>query len=410
MEKTTGKNELRGLKVCMLLQTDFPPDIRVSKEARTLLENGAEIHLVCNNRFADRPLDSVEEGISVHRLPRFQGMGKLKKALKFPIFFNPVWIWKSCSVVRKFKIDVLHAHDIPFIPLAVVLGKLFSIPVIYDMHENYPEAFRTWKPTGIVSFFCRNYRLARIADRWCQRRVDFIIAVADELKEFLVEKGISPEKIFPVHNFTSPEILERQAIEEDIRELYRNSFNLLYIGNFSVDRGLDVPIKALSGIAGKIPEARLILAGTGKNIDDLKELAREVGVAERVVFTGWVDFKLYRTYITLADVCLVPQPSNLLIDTGIPHKLFQYMCLERCVVVSDAKSLKRIVTDAKCGRVFKSNDVVDFIRTVLSLRDRKTREELGRNGRRAVEKEYNWENASLRLLELYRLVYQRVSG
>lgn len=404
-ENSYSNTELRGLRIGMIVQGDFPPDIRISKEARTLGERGAVIHLFANNKSGTGEKEEIVEGIHVHRLPPFNRLGRLGRGLKFPVFCNPLWVGKIFWGVRKYRIDVNHAHNLPLLPLVIMVGKLFALPVIYDMHEDYPEAFRIWKRRGIVSSIFRNYHVAKIVDSWCRKKADVLIAVAEEMKEVLVEDGIPSEKVVLVQNYVMPEIITRQPIQERIVERFRNSFNLLYLGAFSVERALDIPIRALGRIARDIPEVRLILAGTGRNINELKRLAGEEGVEERVVFTGWVPFELYRTYIALADVCLVPQPANRFIESGLPHKLTQFMCLGKPVVVSDARNLKRVVSDADCGRIFKSNNADDFARAVLSLKDKGVREKLGENGRKAVERTYNWEKASARLVELYRKLY-----
>ncbi|MDZ7345428.1 MAG: glycosyltransferase WbuB, partial [candidate division KSB1 bacterium] len=86
-------------------------------------------------------------------------------------------------------------------------------------------------------------------------------------------------------------------------------------------------------------------------------------------------------------------------DSTIPHKLFQYMLLEKPVLVSDAAPLKRIVEECKCGKVFRSDDPKHFSDMIQTLYE--SSESYGANGKRWVEKKYNWENTSKNLITLY---------
>ncbi len=101
----------------------------------------------------------------------------------------------------------------------------------------------------------------------------------------------------------------------------------------------------------------------------------------------------------MADLCIIPQPSNSFIDTTIPHKLFEYMALSKPILVSDAKPLKRIVEETNCGSVFKSRDPRSFAEQVIKIFN--SNFDFGKNGRKAVENKYNWKIEEQKLLDLY---------
>jgi len=86
---------------------------------------------------------------------------------------------------------------------------------------------------------------------------------------------------------------------------------------------------------------------------------------------------------------MIPQPAIESNNTTIPHKLFEYMLLGKPLVVSDAKPLARIVTEANCGKVFCSFDENDFASKIIELKNSET--DYGNNGKKFVEEKYNWE-------------------
>jgi glycosyltransferase involved in cell wall biosynthesis len=115
---------------------------------------------------------------------------------------------------------------------------------------------------------------------------------------------------------------------------------ILYLGSFSSDRGLETAIQAMKWIGDEIPNAHLLLVGSGKNMPELQVLTREEGLQNRVSFVGWIPFVQVASYMAASKICIIPQPSNAANDTTLPHKLFQYMLIEKPVLTSNANAEK----------------------------------------------------------------------
>ena len=93
-----------------------------------------------------------------------------------------------------------------------------------------------------------------------------------------------------------------------------------------------------------------------------------------------------------ATVGVIPHPKNDHTDTTIPNKLFDYMACGRPVVVSSAAPLERIVTQERCGLVFTAGSPENLADVLAHLSaDRTAREEMGRNGAKAVRRRFHWE-------------------
>ena len=86
----------------------------------------------------------------------------------------------------------------------------------------------------------------------------------------------------------------------------------------------------------------------------------------------------------------------------MPNKIFQFMILQKPVVVSNTGPMMRIVNDAECGLVFKERDPQSLAETIIQLADDNLRQQLGENAKRAVEDRYNWKETVKALLNLYR--------
>lgn len=387
-------------KILMLLQSDFPPDIRLSKEIKTLAKNNHKIYLLCNNK-TGYPEEEIVDGARVIRLKYYNFLSKkLQISKNIPLFFNPVWISKIIKLIKRYQIDVIHVHDLPLAPTAIIIGKMFHISVIYDMHENYPEALRIWRKKNPLNLLFKNPKLAEILDKFCISKVSKIIVTAEEHREYLMRHNrVRPDKIYVISNTVDFQEYLSYPFDHDIIRRYREDFVLTYLGKLSVERDLDVAIKSIKHVAKKIKNVKLLFIGDGDVRDRLFKLATTEGVLDRVEFTGWVDFEKTPSYLETSNICIIPQSSNPLIDNGVPHKLFQYMAMGKPVVVSDAKAMARIVRECRCGEVFRSGSPEDFADAVIKIWQSNTN--YGENGRRAVMEKYNWENSSKELLRLY---------
>lgn len=132
-------------KILMLLNAPYPADIRVKKETEALIKAGFEIHLLCLRKQGQEAVQTVE-GIKVHRIDA----GKNNYQLAFwdvimsMQFVHPVFKSAIKKLHRTEIFDYVHIHDLPLVGTALSLRAESGFKVIADMHENYPEALRTW--------------------------------------------------------------------------------------------------------------------------------------------------------------------------------------------------------------------------------------------------------------------------
>lgn len=392
------------MKIGMVLQAEIPPsDIRVEKEAAALMEAGHEVHLLLEGG-GGRPREDDWQGL---RLLRGVEMGRARETY-YRYTFNFTFrdaLWRRAieDFVTGRGIEVLHVHDLPLVGEALRAGLRFGIPVVADLHENFPAGLQAWYTSRLKR--ATIYRYARWAryEREVLGRVDAVIAVIEESKRRLEGLGIAAEKIFVVPN-TERRTWEQAGVDPVILERYRDDFVLAYVGKFSAHRGLDVIVRAMPEIRRAAPRAKLLLVGDRNRpyMRCLRRLIERSGAAEAVELTGWQPFERIWSYIAASDVCIVPHQRNPHTDTTIPHKIFQYMLLGKPVIVSDCPPLARVITDAGAGLVFRHDSPSEFAARVLQLRaDADLRARMSTAGREAARGRYSWEETSGELLRLY---------
>lgn len=388
------------MRVCILFQNDFPPEPRLLRTAKALIQLGCEVELFCDSRHG-RPQHETLEGM---RLTRLRTVASRKNGWRrlagLPVFWNPIWVWQFLSLAWRRKFDVIHAINITMLPLGYLAAKLLRVPIVYDMYENYPAALQSWKLRGWFNRTFRNPAFAERLDRFFMRRVDHVFVVVEESAERARALGAREERLSVVYNTTDVQALLAQPLDENIVQKYHGHFTIVYTGNVSAERGLKTIVAAMSGLRYKIPNVKLVIAGGGPSEQAIRDFVKARALEDFVEITGWVDDKLFPSYIHAANVCIVPHPANAFIDTTLPNKLFDYMALGKPVIVSDAKPLARIVRECDCGTVFASNDAESFITAVEHVRTNNVA--AGARGKHAVAIKYNWQISARALLDYYR--------
>mgnify|MGYP001343184407 CR=1 FL=1 len=394
------------MNICMVLAgVVFPPDIRVEKEARSLVAAGNRVVILCDG-LPGMAAEDEWESCRIVRVPRPSGLALRIRSLSHMLTFRSgTWYRAISTVVRRERIDVLHVHDLPMLGTGLAVGKRFGIPVIADLHENYPAA---------ISYYNEGRGLRRIAaplfarERWeryerrCVQAADRVLVVVDEAKDRLVRTGISADKITVLENTEDLEHFGSMPIDDEIIQRYGGEFVITYVGGLGGrHRGLPTVIKAMPRVREQIPFARLLLVGDGPIRSELEGMVRDLGLNDCVEFVPWQPLKRVPSFIALSTVCIVPHQENAHTNATVPHKLFQYMVFGKPVVVSTCKPLRRIVEQTGAGLVFRADDADDLAAVLARLRDDKLRAELGRRGQEAVRTWYNWKRTAQDLLSVY---------
>lgn len=409
------------MHICMLLPERFPPDIRVEKEATALSTAGHSLTLLCRGG-PDEPTFDHIDGIDIQRLPAdrlFVGLSGLADGARYvSTLVHPAWKRTVLALDGEQPIDALHVHDLPLVKTAIQVGEELDVPVVADLHENYPEAVRQiqrmrgWgeiarDPEALLQrVFLPPWRLKR-AERYGVRHANRVITVCEEARaHYLRDCGADPSTVKIVANTVNRDSFTVETTDDASLELPFDldaSFVVSYIGNFSQHRGLDTLIEGFARLAETTPNAQLLLVGTGNAgyVAGLKALARSLRVRDRVRFVGWVAFEDVPRYVAASDVCAVPHASTPHTETTVPHKLFQAMSMGVPVAVSDVAPLSRIVTRTRSGLVAPASDERAMATVLKKLTDADRARELGANGRNAVEREFNWERDAARLRALY---------
>jgi glycosyltransferase involved in cell wall biosynthesis len=325
--------------------------------------------------------------------------------LNFPAFFSPLWIHCIHKTVRQEQASLIIVRDLPLAPAAVFVGRITQTPVIMDMAENYPAMIKdTWdyRGPGRFDFIIRNPRLLRLLERWILPHLDGVITVSRASQSRI--RSLAGEYDLPVWVIQNTPRLDTLVgsqsgeLSERIRSM--PDLKLLYVGGLEESRGLSVAIRALPLMLEKSLPVCIVIVGEGTARPGLEELAEELGVRDKIIFSGWLDPGLVPGVISEADICIVPHFVTEHTDTTLPNKIYDYMAQAKPVIVTHSRSLREIVEQNSCGRWYQDDSPEALAMVIGSMNDAATRRELGMRGQQAVQRELNWSVDAKALLEI----------
>ncbi len=393
----------------MILDNEFTGDMRVENEVISLTEAGFQVFVLCFN-YGKKESYETFHGAHIIRIKINPFIKNKMKGLANTTFkfYRQYWSKKIIQFVEQNNIDVLHVHDLYLLGGAFKATKKIknNIPIVSDLHENYPEALKYYKFSNTFpgNLLISIPKWERTEIEWVNQ-ADYVITVIEEAVERYEQLGVDTSKISVVANYVNRVEFSNDVIDKEIEKKYNGNFTMLYVGGFDTHRGLESVLKSLPLLKYEIPNVKLILVGKGRNEDDLRQLAIELGVVENVDFEGWQLPEKLPSYIRSSNVCLIPHLKTGHTDNTIPHKLFQYMFLQKPVISTDCKPLKRIINSSKAGIIYSSDNEIELASAVKFLYDNpEDAAIMGRNGLKAVNETYNWKHTAKNLIKLYKQI------
>jgi len=307
------------------------------------------------------------------------------------------------QVIELEKPDILHAHSPALNGLAALkAGKKHKIRVVYECRAFWEDAA---VDHGTSSEGGLRYRLTKALETRVFRQADAVTTICEGLKQDIVTRGVPTEKITVIPNAVDIESFSMTGDRDEAlaENLGLNGKQLLgFIGSFYAYEGLTLLLRALPKIMAQNPDLHLLLVGGGPQEAELKALADQLKLNDKVTFTGRVPHDQVSNYYNLVDVFVYPRLHMRLTDLVTPLKPLEAMAQGKLVLASDVGGHKELIRDGENGRLFGAGSADSLAETALNLiHNREQWENLITTGRRYVEEERNWPVSVSRYREVY---------
>lgn len=358
--------------VCHFTSAHPSNDVRIfEKECVSLAQAGFEVYLV-----AAGECDRVDKGVHIVSV-KPEKQGRLYRMRRFAKL-----IFRKALEMNA---DVYHFHDPELMRFAKKLKRAGKV-VIYDIHEDLPRSILS-KP------YLKNW-LRNFISHWVERYENRIasITTCNITATPHIESRFKKinTKTYSIYNF--PEF----NISNPLVPFAEKGNYVCYTGGLSEIRGISEILKAM-----EISQAQLILAGVAESAAVTAEIEHSVATGN-TIFKGKVSRSGVNEILKESKAGLVtflPEPNHI---NAQPNKMFEYMAAGIPVIASDFPLWQKIISENKCGVCVDPTNIQAIADAINSfIANNEIAQQMGENGRKAVEEKFNWKVEEKKLIELY---------
>jgi glycosyltransferase involved in cell wall biosynthesis len=384
-----------GRALILVENLSVPFDRRVWQESLALREVGYEVAVICpQGSKQDREPYAQIEGVEIHRYPLNAATNGWAGFLRE----YGTAVWRSWRLARRLgRFDIVHICNPPDLLFLVALPlKLRGARVIFDQHDLVPELYlsrfnraKDLLYHGVVALERLTYRLA-----------DVVIATNGSYRRAALERGRkSPDRVFVVRS--APDLSRFTGGLPDPALKKGREHLLCYLGVMGPQDGVDYALRALSALRDmRTDDWHAAFVGSGDCFDEMRTLSRQLGLEDRVTFTGRIPDEELLTYLATSTVALAPDPNNPLNDVSTMNKILEYMAVGRPIVSFDLREARVSAGDA--ARYAPCNDTRAFAANVSELLDDPAeRGWRGRVGQVRIGGLLSWDHSKPQLLASY---------
>jgi glycosyltransferase involved in cell wall biosynthesis len=396
-----GSHPAKKPRIVILLENHvYPKDIRVQPHAEALVSQGYRVAVISPGE-PGKPRYEIINGVSVYHFPLTFGGKTIFSYLQefilatLQLFFMTLWVWVHHGM------DLLLLYNPPdSLFIAAILPKLAGKKIIFDVRDLSPELYES--KFGASRPFLT--RLLKWQEHQSCRIADYITTVNESYKRILVERNHYPaDKITLIRQGPDLNTVTLRAPDPEARA--RAGTLVAYLGNMSRERGTAHLLRAMHHLECDLgyTDWCCVLIGSPTPSQKLEELAQELGIRERVWFTGFLPSEKWVPILSAVDICVDPGPVNAINKISTTNKMMDYMALGKPVVCFDMP--ERRYTGENTVLYARENDELDLARQIACLIDNpQLRVRLGVLGRERIEKKLAWSYQRERLISLYQQV------
>lgn len=369
----------------LMLSWEYPPRVvggiaRVVHDlSHRLISDGHEVTVV-TYKDGNVPYFEDDDGVQVYRVDNF--MISSNNFIDWIMQLNFNMIAKAGEIIaEKGNFDVIHAHDWLTAYAGKTLKYAYNTPLVSTIHAT--EAGRNSGIRGETQKYIND------TEWMLTYESSEVIVNSNYMKNELQRLfGLPYEKINVVPNGVNLNLFNNIEKDYDFRRKFAmdNEKIILFIGRLVYEKGIQTLIAAMPKILSNYHDSKLIVAGKGGMIDELRAQVNALGLNDKVYFTGYLAAKDVQRMYKCADISVFPST----------YEPFGIVALEAMlsgtpVVVSDVGGLNEIVEHGVNGMksyAGNPNSLADSILTLLY--DQKLCDTVTKNAKLKVKTEYNW--------------------
>lgn len=188
------------------------------------------------------------------------------------------------------------------------------------------------------------------------KKVDKYIAVTEYVRQEYIKRGYNEDRIIVI-----PNSIDIDKIGNGVRRSHEYR-NVLYVGRMVSVKGVDILIRAFHKASSQYHDLRLILVGTGKELNEYRSLIKNLSIESKVIITGFVCDEDLWYYYSIADLFVYPSIAG---TEAFGISLLEAMRYHIPCLVADTGGCKEVIKDA--GVTFRDRDYEDLMKKMMLI-------------------------------------------
>jgi phosphatidylinositol alpha-1,6-mannosyltransferase len=380
------KNGLGPLKILLFTGSFPPPLIGGSVEyvyniASYIPPGSLVIHTSRVNSSETKEMDAQFP----HRIIRSsfvnQVLGRQKKGVLFRKYTTLreyiLWPITALFLILKEKPDIVHIGEHNFAGIAAVIAKkIFGIPFIYYTYAEEITILSKRKFHNTIFLYIL-------------RHAAVVISVSDYTAGLVINSGIPKNRL----RIVLPSVSNRKNIEVGPAEIQamrqkfglENAKVLLTVGSVEKRKGHATVVQSIALLKDQYPNIRYIIAGTGHEDDNLRNMVAEMELQNQVIFAGRVSDEDLNILYEICDIFVMPhrQIEENLDTEGCPTVFLEASSHSKVVIGGNAGGVSNAIIDDETGFIIDGTDVQLLSGSIVRLLND---DELARNMGQAGKK------------------------
>ncbi len=379
-------------------------DRRVIRECLSLEANGYDVTVIAPRGDPGLRILPGSRNTRLKPYPVFvYGSGVLSYAFEFAWSFACVAVRLIGEVARgrAHAVQVCNPPDV-YWPLALLL-RAIGRPWVFDHHDLCPEVYAT-RSNGNPNRWV--YQLLTGFEWLTMRTATAVIGTNESFREIALGRGVPPDRVIVVRNGPgSDEIRHIAGATEPGSAEYR----IVYVGVMGPQDNVQGAILAAEDLANRRGREgwRMIIAGDGETMPDLRKLVAERGLGDVVEFTGWLHGPEVDDLLREATIAIQPDLSTRMNSLSTMAKTIEYLGRGVPVVAVDMIETRRSAGDA--ARYVSTGAPAEFAEAFDDLlNDPTERSTMREVGLRRFRETLSWEHQAAEYIRLWdRLLARR---
>lgn len=362
-------------KVIVSVSNDLVTDNRVDKTCNSLVEAGYNVHLIGRLKRNSPPMNKRKYSYS-----------RLHLCFYSSFFFYADFNIRLFLKLLFSKIDILWANDLDTLLANYLISKIRNKPLVFDSHEHFTEVPEL-KYNRFAKWFWKRI------ERRILPNLKNVITVCNPIADYF-KKEYGVDAVI-VRNFPKADSIKKVKTKEDLN-MPDKPILVWQGGGCNIERGMEELVESMQWV-----DAYLYVIGDGDVYDNLKTLAVEFGVRNKISFVPRIPFDDMMQYTFNADIGLsLDKDTNQNYAMSLPNKLFEYIHAEIPIIITPLSEIKHILEAFNICDFLNNHNPKNIAEQINSLLNDKERRDLYVENCKKAKQQFCWEEEQKKILDL----------